>query len=70
VARQKNRLPSEEITISTNPQIVSYLRELVDSGFFGHNEAEAAERLIAKTLERLVEEGKLERRPRGEQPQT
>jgi hypothetical protein len=67
VARPKNRLPSEEITISTNPQILGYLHELVDSGFFGNNEAEAAERLIARTIEQLVDDGKLERRQRWEQ---
>jgi hypothetical protein len=33
------------------------LRQLVATGLFGENEAEAAERLIAEKLRDLVEEG-------------
>ena len=54
-----NLLTTEQITISTTPQIMTYLKRLVLTGFYGKNHAEAAERLVAKSIENLVENGKL-----------
>jgi hypothetical protein len=59
MARSRNPLPTVAITISTNPQIKSYLSELVPSGLYGNNEAEAAERLLAKAIDSLIREGAL-----------
>lgn len=59
MARSPNPLPTVSITISTNPQIKEYLSELVPSGLYGNNEAEAAERLLAKAIEGLIREGAL-----------
>jgi Arc/MetJ-type ribon-helix-helix transcriptional regulator len=50
--RNHNKIETKKITISTTPKIVEKLRELVASGFYGKNEADAAERLLAKELER------------------
>lgn len=69
VARAKNRIPTQELTVSTNPQVQAYLQDLVDSGTFGNSEAEAAERLVASAIEQLIETGKLKRRERWQQPQ-
>lgn len=70
MARGKNRIPTQELLISTNPQVQAYLQDLVDSGTYGNSEAEAAERLIASGIEQLIENGKLVRRPKWQQAQS
>jgi hypothetical protein len=60
--RPPNHLPTITITVSTTPQIRKYLVRLVSTGLFGKNAAEAAERLIARSVEQLTREGML---PRG-----
>jgi len=60
--RSPNHLPTVTITVSTTPQIQAYLVELVSTGLFGKNSAEAAERLIARSVEQLSREGMI---PRG-----
>ena len=60
--RTPNHLPTVTITVSTTPQVQSYLVRLVSTGLFGKNAAEAAERLIARSVEQLTREGIL---PRG-----
>jgi hypothetical protein len=62
--RKPNDLPTEELRLSTTPQVVSYLKHLLRTGFYGKNPADAAERLLARTLERMVEAGRL-KPPRG-----
>jgi hypothetical protein len=57
--RLRNSVRSVQITISTTPQTRAYLDQLVGSGIYGKNPAEAAERLIASNLERLLREGVL-----------
>jgi len=42
-----------------------YLKDLVDSGLFGKNVAEAAERLVGRGVEALIHEGTLSRRKSG-----
>jgi len=60
-----NTLDSVTITITTTPQVRSYLSELVTDGLYGKNVAEAAERLLAEVLKRLIEDGKLRRLKKG-----
>jgi hypothetical protein len=62
--RSPNHLPTVTITVSTTPQIQNYLVRLVSTGLFGKNAAEAAERLIARSVESLTRDGTLPR-PRG-----
>jgi len=59
--RSPNHLPTVTITVSTTPQIQNYLVRLVSTGLFGKNAAEAAERLIARSVERLTRDGTLPR---------
>jgi hypothetical protein len=62
MARSPNLLPTATITVSTNPQIKAYLSELVPSGLYGNNEADAAERLLARAVEQLIRDGSLKRK--------
>jgi len=62
MARPPNLLPTVTITLSTNPQIKAYLSELVPSGLYGNNEADAAERLLARAVEQLIRDGSLKRK--------
>jgi hypothetical protein len=57
--RSPNLLPTVTITLSTNPEIKAYLSELVPTGLYGNNEADAAERLLAKAIDQLIREGVL-----------
>ena len=59
--RSPNHLPTVTITVSTTPQIQNYLVRLVSTGLFGKNAAEAAERLIARSVELLTRDGTLPR---------
>ncbi|MGD2081480.1 MAG: hypothetical protein PVF91_00845 [Chromatiales bacterium] len=60
--RKKNQLETVAVTLSTTQPIVGYLEELVGSGLYGKNPAEAAERLIALGIEDLIRQGTLKRR--------
>ena len=60
--RSPNHLPTVTITVSTTPQMRRYLVDLVATGLFGKNAAEAAERLIARSVEQLAREGVITRR--------
>jgi len=51
MARKPNPIKSVQITVSTTPLLHSYLSALVDTGLYGKNAAEAAERLLAKGVE-------------------
>ena len=61
--RQPNKVKTVMITVSTTPQVHRYLSELVNSGLFGKNPAEAAERLISRGIEQSMAEGRLLRSP-------
>jgi hypothetical protein len=61
--KARNILDTEQFTVSTTPQITAYLDQLVLTGFYGKNYAEAAERLIADVLRGFVEAGKLRKLP-------
>jgi hypothetical protein len=62
MARTKNQLETELITISTTPPVRDYLEKLVPTGLYGKNVAEAAERLLAHALDQLLRDGTLKKR--------
>jgi hypothetical protein len=57
--RTANAIDTETLKISTTPPVVKHLRRLVETGLYGKNPSEAAERLIAQGIERLIKEGGL-----------
>jgi hypothetical protein len=57
-----NQLKTVPLRISTTPHVVEYLKELVATGLYGRHHTEAAERLIAQGLERLLRESTLSRK--------
>ncbi|MFA5939666.1 MAG: hypothetical protein WC809_09965 [Sinimarinibacterium sp.] len=59
MARKENQIETVQFTISTTGKVVGLLRALVDTGLFGKNQAEAAERLIAQSLAQLIHEKRL-----------
>ena len=54
MAKAQNLIRTERLTLSTTPHVLSLLGRLVKSGLYGKNHAEAAERLVSKSLERLI----------------
>ena len=64
--KPRNPIDSEKIRVTTTPTVRAYLEELVKGGLYGKNAAEAAERLIARGIESLINDGALRRlAPRG-----
>jgi hypothetical protein len=61
--RSPNEIATELVTLSTTPQVMQYLRQLVREGTFGKTPAEAAERLVSDAIERLIRDGTLRRKP-------
>lgn len=59
MARKENQLETVQLTISTTEKVVDFLRALVDTGLYGKNAAEAAERLLAQSLAQLIHEKRL-----------
>ncbi len=57
--RTPNTVKTITITVSTTPPIFAYLEGLVETGLFGKNPAEAAERLIARGIEEHLGQGTL-----------
>ncbi|MCU7925654.1 MAG: hypothetical protein KZQ97_04335 [Candidatus Thiodiazotropha sp. (ex Dulcina madagascariensis)] len=51
MARSKNQVDTVNVTLAMTPKMVEYLKHLVETGFYGKNHAEAAERLLAQALE-------------------
>jgi hypothetical protein len=66
MARKRNHLKTVTLTISTTPPVMGHLEKLVATGLYGKNPAEAAERLVARSIEDLLQNGTLPklRRPR------
>ena len=62
--RKRNEVPTVTITLSTTPQVQESLGRLVSTGYYGKNAAEAAERLVAWSLEKLDHEARLPRKRR------
>lgn len=63
--RTPNTVRTVTLTISTTPPVYEYLEQLVATGLFGKNPAEAAERLIADSLKQHLGEGTLIQAGRG-----
>jgi hypothetical protein len=61
--RTANPIDTETFKISTTPPVVLHLRRLVETGLYGKTVPEAAERLIAQGIERLMNDGVLKRGP-------
>lgn len=59
MARKPNNLETVTMTISTTPPIMGRLKDLVSTGLYGKNPAEAAERLVARSIEDLLQNGTL-----------
>ena len=57
MARRPNPRQSVVITVSTTPQNLLYLKELVEDGGFGKNIADVAEKLISDRLLSLRSKG-------------
>lgn len=57
----QNLVATEQITLSTTPHVVKYLEQLVATGLYGKNVAEAAERLLTASIEKMISEQKLAR---------
>lgn len=60
--RKPNELETVPITLSTTPQVVGYLKQLLETGLYGKNTAEAAERLLTRTLQEMLGNKQLSRR--------
>ncbi len=60
MAKPKNLIESVVVQVTTTPQVRTLLERLVATGLYGKNIAEAAERLLARELERRVGSGSLE----------
>lgn len=58
--RDANKIGTVTITISTTPPVKQHLEALVATGLYGKNAAEAAERIVARGLEQLIAERRLE----------
>ena len=59
MARGKNQLTTEQITVSTTGSVVEHLKDLTATGLWGKNHTEAAERLISESIRRLIADGTL-----------
>ncbi len=63
--KPQNILPTEEVTLSLNPQTVWHLERLIEKGLYGNNRAEAAKILIYDHCKLLIAKGELEPAPLG-----
>jgi hypothetical protein len=59
MARPSNIQESVVIRITTTPVVKRYLQQLVDTGTWGKNVADAAERVVSMSLSDMVDNGKL-----------
>jgi len=59
----KNLIGTVTVTVSTTDPVHQYLEELVETGLYGKNAAEAAERVIVLGLEELFKSGRVQQKP-------
>lgn len=59
MAKPRNPVRSEKFTITTTPRVRLYLEQLVATGLYGKNAAEAADRLLSRGIEALIKDGTL-----------
>lgn len=52
--RKKNDLSTKVLRISTTPRVIELLEELVATGLYGKNPAEAADRLLTEKLREII----------------
>lgn len=62
MAREPNPLPSEQLRITTTRRVLEYLDELVQTGLYGRSRPEAAERLLIRSLQTLIDNGTLKKK--------
>jgi hypothetical protein len=60
MARPQNELATVPTTIATTEMQRRYLAELVKTGLYGKNPADAAERVISAELHRLLKDGTIQ----------
>jgi len=63
MARNQNPISTVQITLSTTERLKTHLAALVETGLFGKNVAEAAERLVARGVTEELKNGTI---PRGQ----
>lgn len=63
--RLRNKVKTVTITVSTTPMVHGHLEALVETGLYGKNAAEAAERLIARGIQDHLAEGTLIQLPKA-----
>jgi hypothetical protein len=59
MARKPNDIKTVPISLSTTPQVEGYLKQLLKTGLYGKNAADAAERLLTRTLEEMLRAGRI-----------
>ena len=65
MAKPPNQLKTVPLRLSTTSAVLEYLKQLVSTGLYGRNHTEAAERLIARGIERLLQEGTIQNTARA-----
>ena len=63
--RKRNAVQTEELKLSTTPNVCDQLDILAKTGLFGKNRSEVAEQLLREKLRELVLQGWTERRGEG-----
>jgi hypothetical protein len=64
-----NQLETVPLRISTTTVVVDYLKELVATGLYGRHHTDAAERLISRGIEALLQQGVLKPKSKPEAEQ-
>ena len=59
--RGPNILQTSPIPVSTNEKLEAFLQRIVQTGFYGKNSTEAAERLLAERVKDLFLSGEIDR---------
>jgi hypothetical protein len=67
MSRNRNPLGARQLRYSGNRLIESYLADLVNTGLYGRTPGEAAERLISQGIDRLIQQGTLQRKKAGQE---
>ena len=57
MSKEKNKVATRQITISTNEILCADLDKIVLTGYYGNTRPVAAERLITEAIRHLIREG-------------
>lgn len=60
MAKPKNLVPTETLTISTTPGTVRYLERITATNLYGKTAAETADEIIRQEIRRLIATGQLD----------